>query len=69
MPPPTKPHLVRLPPTPENLALMVDILCAAIETRTLPAVNSPCHHTARWLVDDSSHKPKRQRTRLQYRKP
>ncbi len=61
--------IVRIKPTPENLALMVDIFCASIESGILPAVNSPVHHAARWLVDDSGHKHKRIRTRLKHLKP
>jgi hypothetical protein len=60
---------VRLEPTPENLALAVDLFCASIETGTLPGINSPCHHMARWLVDDSGMKTSRKRTRLKCRKP
>ena len=61
--------MVRIKPTAENLAIMVDIFCAIIETGILPSVNSPVHHTARWLVDDTGHKPKRIRSRLKHRKP
>jgi len=60
---------VRLEPTLENLALAVDLFCASIETGTLPSINSPCHHMARWLVDDSGMKTSRKRTRLKHRKP
>lgn len=60
---------VRLEPTLENLTLAVDLFCASIETKTLPSINSPCHHMARWLVDDSGMKTNRKRTRLKHRKP
>ena len=60
---------VRLEPTLENLALAVDLFCASIETGTLPSIDSPCHHMARWLVDDSGMKIARKRTRLKHRKP
>jgi hypothetical protein len=65
-----QPNLVRLQPTRDNLVIMVDLFCAIIETQIMPSVNSPLHHTARWLVDDyCGHKPKRKRTRLKHRKP
>lgn len=60
---------VRLEPTLENLALAVDLFCACVETRTLPSANSPYHHMARWLVDDSGWKSQRKKTRLKHRKP
>ena len=63
------PALVRLRPTKDNLALMVDMFCAMIEARSLPVINSPAHHAARWLVNDSGLKSKRRRTRLKHRKP
>jgi hypothetical protein len=63
------PRFVRLPASRENLIVMVDMLCSIIEMRVLPSINSPLHHTARWLVDDAGWKPKRQRTRLRHRKP
>lgn len=62
-------RMVRLRPTKGNLVVMVDLLCALIETGIMPSINSPLHHTARWLVDDSGHKPSRRRTRLKHRKP
>jgi hypothetical protein len=66
---PHLPRLVRLPASRENLIVMVDLLCAIIEMQVLPSINSPLHHTARWLVDDAGLKPKRRRTRLRHRKP
>jgi hypothetical protein len=60
---------VRLEPTLENLALAVDLFCASIETKTLPSINSPCHHMVRWLVDDNGTKTSRKKTRLKHRKP
>lgn len=60
---------VRLEPTLENLALAVDLFCASIETGTLPSIDSPYHHMARWLVDDFGMKTSRKRTRLKHRKP
>jgi len=60
---------VRIEASRGALITMVDLLCSIIETRVLPAVNSPLHHSARWLVDDSGWRPKRVRSRLAYRKP
>ena len=48
----------------EEYVLMVDVFCACIETKTLPAINSPCHLKAREFVDKSGFKFKRKRTPL-----
>jgi hypothetical protein len=47
-----------------ELVLMVDVFCACIETGVFPAHGSPCHRRARWMVEASGQKPKRQRRRL-----
>ena len=60
---------IRLEPTLENFVVMTDLLCACIESGLVPDINSPCHHMARWLVDDSGMKTSRKRTRLKHRKP
>ena len=46
------------------IALMVDIFCSCIETRTLPAISSPCHRKARQLVDASGFTSDRVKTPL-----
>ena len=48
----------------EAMALMVDIFCACIETKTLPAFGSECHRKARNLVAISGYNFKRRRKRL-----
>jgi hypothetical protein len=60
---------VRLTPNRKAFLAMLDLFCAVTETRLLPAVNSPLHHTLRWLVDDAGHKSRRRKTRLKHRKP
>jgi hypothetical protein len=47
-----------------DVALMVDMFCACIETRTLPAIGSPCHRKARQLVDSSGLNSDRVKTSL-----
>jgi hypothetical protein len=51
-------------PEYKELVLMLDVLCAAIETKILPAIGSPCHRLARKLVSDSGVRYKRKRLRL-----
>lgn len=52
------------PPEYRDLALMVDILTACIETRVLPAIGSPMHRQAREFVKASGCAPRRNRLRL-----
>jgi hypothetical protein len=47
-----------------HMVLMIDVLCACIETRVYPVHGSPCHRMARRLVADSGMAPKRMRRRL-----
>ena len=47
-----------------HMVLMIDALCACIETRVYPVHGSPCHRMARRLVADSGMAPKRMRRRL-----
>ena len=48
----------------DDLAFMVDVFAACIETGIMPTHGSPCHRLARKLVDESGMKPKRKRRRL-----
>lgn len=47
-----------------DIALMVDVFCACIETGILPQPMSPCHLRARKLVAESGFKFKRKRMRI-----
>ncbi len=51
-------------PDIEELVLMIDVLCACIETGVLPKHGSPCHRKARDLIKRSGFLPKRKRRRL-----
>ncbi len=56
-------------PSYRDLVLMIDVMCAAIELRLLPAIGSPCHRQARDFVAASGCKPRRNRLRLPRVKP
>ena len=49
---------------PREMALMVDIFCACIETGIFPKPLSRCHRKARDLVDRSGYRFERERMEM-----
>lgn len=48
----------------KDIVLMLDVFCACIESKIIPAKNSPCHRKCRELINKSGIKFKRQRSKF-----